>query len=353
MRARALAGFAIAAMALCLAALAGAQAQRPVNARLLLGDAPAARLSDYRLFLDSGARTPNARVTPYGLNTELYADGAVKFRYVFIPPGAQAQYHESEVFAFPVGTALIKTFAAPGADGTMRFLETRLLIHRDDGWVAYPYVWNEAQSEAVYSPIGAEIPVAWRDAAGDEHALAWRVPNRNQCKGCHDRDGVVAPIGPSARNLNRDYPYAEGAANQLTYWATLGLLAGAPAPSDAPRAPDAYAADDAPLALRARTYLDVNCAHCHNPRGPAATSGLDLRLANEAAYSWGVMKPPVAAGRASAGMAFSIEPGHPERSILLHRMESLDPGVMMPELGRQTVDARAVALIREWIAEME
>jgi hypothetical protein len=34
-------------------------------------------------------------------------------------------------------------------------------------------------------------------------------------------------------------------------------------------------------------------------------------------------------------------------------MESTDPGVMMPELGRQLVDERGVALIRQWIAEMD
>jgi hypothetical protein len=51
-------------------------------------------------------------------------------------------------------------------------------------------------------------------------------------------------------------------------------------------------------------------------------------------------------------MAFAIAPRHPKASFLLSRMESTDPGVMMPELGRQTVDARAVALMREWIAGM-
>jgi hypothetical protein len=34
-------------------------------------------------------------------------------------------------------------------------------------------------------------------------------------------------------------------------------------------------------------------------------------------------------------------------------MQSTDPGVMMPELGRQLVDERAVALMRDWIAGMD
>jgi hypothetical protein len=136
----------------------------------------------------------------------------------------------------------------------------------------------------------------------------------------------------------------------LRQWRNLGLLDRVP--DNAPRVPNAYDAT-APRADRARAYLDVNCAHCHNPEGPAHTSGLDLRWSQSDPALWGVLKRPVAAGRGSAGFEFSIEPGHPERSILVHRMNSTDPGVMMPELGRTLVDERGVALMREWIAGME
>jgi uncharacterized repeat protein (TIGR03806 family) len=231
----------------------------------------------------------------------------------------------------------------------VRFLETRLLIRRAEGWIALPYVWNEAQSEAHLTPIGAIIPVDFTDADGAV-SLEWEVPNRNQCKGCHDLAGEVTPIGPTARNLNRDFAYAAGSENQLVHWTSLGVLNGAP--GDAPRAPVAYDPASGSLDVRARAYLDVNCAHCHNPLGPAHTSGLDLRWSQTDPTQWGVFKRPVAAGRASAGYAFAVEPGHPERSILVHRMASTDPGVMMPELGRQRVDERAVALMREWIADM-
>jgi hypothetical protein len=146
--------------------------------------------------------------------------------------------------------------------------------------------------------------------------------------------------------------YGDVADNQLSRWATSGLLAGAPSNAEMPSVPAAYD-PDAPIPARARAYLDVNCAHCHNPQGPAHTSGLDLRWSQSDPAQWGVLKRPVAAGRGSAGFDFSIEPGHPERSILLYRMESADPGVMMPELGRQLVDRRAVTLMREWIAGME
>ncbi len=338
------------------AAAARVGEQAPVNQAAIGAERPPTSLADYHFFRDAAAREPNAGVTPYDLNTPLWSDGALKLRYAFLPPGARAQYRDDGVFEFPIGTVLIKSFAfaadmrAPTEN--VRYLETRLLIRRTDGWIALPYVWNEAQTEARLSPAGADIPVSFTDVDGQDIALEWAVPNRNQCKSCHDRNGEIAPIGPTARNLNRDFAYADGARNQLARWSAQGSLADAPA-GDVPRVPNAYDPTSGSLDARARAYLDVNCAHCHNPQGPGHTSGLDLRWSQHEPIQWGVFKRPVAAGRASAGFDFSIEPGHPERSILLHRMQSTDPGVMMPELGRQRVDPRAATLIRDWIAGMD
>ena len=340
--------------ALLCAASATAQAPQAVNDAAINAARPPAVLSAYRLFRDAGARDPNARVTPYDLNTALYSDGALKFRYVYVPAGAQAQYNGEGVFEFPVGTVLVKTFAFAEdmrrPTENVRFIETRLLIRRANGWVALPYVWNAEQTEARLSVIGADVPVSFTNEVGQAIALDWAVPNVNQCSGCHARNGELTPIGPSARNLNRDFAYASGEDSQIGHWSSEGLLSGLPARAD-PRVPNAYDPAE-PLAQRARAYLDVNCAHCHNPEGPAHTSGLDLSWSQSDPALWGVLKRPVAAGRGSAGFEFAIDPGHPERSILAHRMQSTDPGVMMPELGRTLVDERGVALIQEWIAGM-
>lgn len=45
----------------------------------------------------------------------------------------------------------------------------------------------------------------------------------------------------------------------------------------------------------------------------------------------GIGKRPVAAGRSASSGAFTIEPGRPERSILVHRLGSTGPGVARPE----------------------
>jgi hypothetical protein len=132
----------------------------------------------------------------------------------------------------------------------------------------------------------------------------------------------------------------------------MGLLTGAPDPHTAPVLPRW---DDvtAPLEARARAYLDVNCGHCHNRAGLASNSGLYLTFEEADPTARGVGKRPVAAGKGSGNLSFSIAPGHPEESILLYRMASSEPGVMMPQIGRTVADDEAVKLIRKYIASLE
>jgi hypothetical protein len=80
-----------------------------VNDALILGDAQPDFLSDFRFLTD--ARTPNIGVFPYALNTPLFSDYAEKIRYVYVPKGAKATYNADGVFDFPIGSAIIKTFA--------------------------------------------------------------------------------------------------------------------------------------------------------------------------------------------------------------------------------------------------
>jgi uncharacterized repeat protein (TIGR03806 family) len=346
------AGLAIAAAVLCLGAAPEPDA---VATKTLLAATPAATLADYRLFTDAGGRHPNAGLTPYALNTPLFSDYAEKLRFLYLPPGAKARYRPIGVLDLPVGATLVKTFAYPAdfrrPDDKVRYLETRLLIHKRAGWVALTYVWNAEQTDAVLKRAGARLNVAFTDAQGDARTVDYAVPNQNQCKECHQLDKRLTPIGPKARNLNGAFPYAEGAENQLAHWTRLGLLARAPKPEAAPRT--ARWDDPAePLDARARAYLDANCAHCHNPKAAASNSGLSLTLEENRRTALGIGKHPVAAGRGSGDLQVGIDPGHPDASILAYRMASTEPGVMMPELGRSITHEEGLALIRDWIAGM-
>jgi uncharacterized repeat protein (TIGR03806 family) len=315
------------------------------------------KLSSYGLFRGNGAtQEPVEDLVPYDITTPLFSDYASKYRFVKLPPGASANYHDTEVLDFPVGTIFIKTFAywndlRDPAKGR-RLIETRLLIHRPEGWIGLPYVWNDEQSEATLQVIGGTRDVRWIHTDGMERTNNYIIPNVNQCLGCHENNKVMRPIGPKVRNLNKEFDYPQGKENQLVHWTRAGILKGAPSPQQAPRLPVWNDPATGTVDDRARAWLEINCAHCHNPSGPGKTSGLDLTASQNDSYKRGVMKPPVAAGRGTGGRLYGIVPGKPDESILYHRIQSAELGVMMPELGRRMVDEEGVALIREWITGM-
>jgi uncharacterized repeat protein (TIGR03806 family) len=312
------------------------------------------KLSQWHLF-ETGRRGlhPNARVVPYDLNTPLFSDYARKSRFVWMPRGVSAQYREDRVFDLPVGTILVKSFAFPAERnaGKEKLIETRLLVHTRSGWVPLPYVWNADQSEATLQLVPDPVHVRWGDAAGRTRDFNYVMPNTNECRECHDNNKVLLPIGPKARNLNRNYDYTDGTANQLFYWAKVGYLHGAPPPETAPREAKWDQPGDGTLDARARAYLDNNCAHCHQPGGTAGYTGVDFRLTQTGLDGAGVCKPPNSAGN-MGGLQYDLVPGRPEESIVIHRMQSTAPKVMMPQIGRDLVHDEGVALVREWIASL-
>jgi uncharacterized repeat protein (TIGR03806 family) len=235
----------------------------------------------------------------------------------------------------------------------VRLIETRLLVRRANGWEALPYVWNADQTEATLDRTGEDIPLDFVDG-GQHTRFVYSVPNANQCAGCHTadfRDRKLLPIGLKARHLDRNFPGEGGEINQLKRLAAKGYLTGLPA-SGVPQ--DANWRDvRAPIGERARAYLDINCAHCHNATGPARTSGLWLDAKTLDPRLIGACKPPVAAGRGTGNRPFDIVPGHPERSIIAYRLASTDPGEMMPELGRSLEHKEGVQLITDWITTLK
>ena len=301
---------------------------------------------------------PNKRILLFEPITPLFSDYAEKARFVYIPEEESAKYHEADVFGFPVGTAFIKNFYYShdfrDESKGRKIIETRLLVKREEGWDALPYIWNDEQTEAFLEIAGGMERVQWIDMKGNEMDLkTYTIPNKNQCKGCHVDDGKFKPIGPKARNLNFEIEYADGKMNQLEKWKQMGFLSDAPEAKNAPKMADWDNPESSSLHDRALAYLEINCGTCHSPTGPANTSGLHLTTYEKNPANLGICKSSVAAGRGSGGFLYDIVPGKPDESILVFRMESTDPGIMMPELGRHLVHQEGVELVREWIAELE
>ena len=307
-------------------------------------------LSEFGFFEDMKNQLPAESVHPYSLVSPLFSDQTDKLRFVYVPEGEKLGYVKNKVFIFPVGSTLIKTFAYLNKNGSLdqQLLETRLLINTQSGWKAISYVWNEDQTDAKRAIAGATIPTSFINSEGKIINVRYRAPNQNQCKECHQLNKVMTPIGPKARNMDKLVNYHSGEMNQLLYWAALGWidqkLDSTPISS--------YTDVNASLDGRARAYLDINCGHCHIPGGSADTTGLYLHLIEEDQEQLGIYKKPVAAGRASGNLKYSIVPGRSDESIMLFRMRSLDPGIMMPESGRALADEVGIKLIEDWIDKL-
>lgn len=324
----------LAAALLLVGGTLAAKANAPmVNAEAVTSAAFPALLSDYGFFTNATGQQPADGVTPYRLNTPLWSDGAEKLRFVYIPPGQQAKANGEGLLDLPVGSALIKTFKFGG-----KLIETRVLLHRANGWLALPYVWDADQQEARLTLGGKRIELTGPDGK----AISYAVPNKNQCKECHGLAGQVTPIGPKAYNLSAAWLEALNKADKLDK-----------VPAVTKRIPLWEDRDHADPALVARGYLEANCAHCHNPNGAASNSGLYLGWQQGDPITLGIGKRPVAAGRGSGNLDFDVVPGDPAHSILYYRMASLEGGVAMPELGRSALDPAGLAAVQRWIGEMK
>lgn len=301
-------------------------------------DAPFAKLSDYGLLtLDAGHIAFARGVLAYDVRNPLFTDYATKARGIYVPPGQRARYDATRPFDLPVGSIVVKSFGYAG-----RWIETRLLVRARDGLKGYAYLWDDAQRDAVLSPGGAVVETS----TGATHL----VPSQNQCPKCHGDGTAMAPIGLRAEQLDRDVSFGGAPEDQLARWAKAGILEGVPAPAQrAPRVAAYADPSSGDVSARARAYLDSNCAHCHNAAGSARTTGLFLGWRVTDPYTFGVCKSPVAAGRATGGLRFDVVPGAPDESILVRRLRSTEPSVMMPELGRSLVHEEAVALVAAWI----
>lgn len=316
---------------------------------------PALKLSEYGLFQDLVKAVPSPGVIPYELNATSFVDHAVQRGFLWVPPSTAATFHKDSTLEFPVGTVFVQNIHFPrkADDPTAgeRLVETRLLIHGNSGWIGVPYLWNEDGTDADRVVIGARTDVTVLQQDGSELTFPYITPNMNQCKQCHVNEHEMKPIGVTARNLNRTIEFDGKSGNQLEHWHSIGVLSETPE-NLAEAFADLRDQTSGNVDQRARTWLNANCAHCHNPHGPAIVSGLDLSFDQKQPVRFGVYKPPVAAGRGSKGLRFSILPNRPDESFLLHRISSTELGVMMPPLGRSTTDPVGIALVREWITEM-
>jgi hypothetical protein len=132
--------------------------------------------------------------------------------------------------------------------------------------------------------------------------------------------------------------------NQVEKFKSLGLF-DAP-PKDIAGYPDPAGTES--LELKARSYLQTNCAMCHRAGGGTGAGKIDLRFSTPFAqtYLCDVVErdmgdvPP-----------YALVPGKPAESTVSFRMHALDD-FRMPEIGSNVVDSLGTKLIDDWISAM-
>jgi len=306
-----------------------------------------AKLSDTGLFRNMSLLLPRDGLIEYDVNAPLWSDGARKRRWIALPGTARIGYHATEAWSFPRGTVLVKHFEIETAPGTVRRLETRVLIRGEDDWQGYTYRWNTAQNDADLLPGADSTTFTVQDASapGGQRVQTWYFPSPSDCMQCHTT-AAGRVLGVRTRLLNRDFAYPDATDNQLRSWNHIALFTtdiGDHAQYEALADPaDATASLDA----RARSYLDVNCAMCHRPTGPTPVD-MDLRfgVAEGSMRLFGVASTNPANGlpgtlRAAAGTHTA--------SDFWDRMGRMDE-YAMPPLGRNLPDESARTLLADWI----
>lgn len=305
-------------------------------------------LSASACFDELAALAPAPDLVPYEINAPLWTDGAVKQRYLVLPPGERIGVEDDGSLRFPVGSILLKTFAYaldPSAPAAVTPVETRVMIRRAYGWELHGYVWDAAGREATLMD-GAEPRQLEALVDGRLTAVEHTFPTRDDCQVCHGT-GDVPALGVRLDQLARDMGYLEGAAPQLEVLAEIGLFERAlPEVEAMADIHDPQASDED----RARAYLHTNCAHCHRPGGwtpPALT--LDLRWSTPTKDTQLCGVPPQYGSPYPA--PYRLAAGDPEGSLVWQRISERSLW-SMPPLATSVVDPDA-ELVRVWIEGMD
>ncbi len=323
---------------------------------------PFMKLSDYQFFKDDlKDQQPLPSVLPYKPASSLFTDYALKKRFVWMPKNTKAIYNgDGKVLELPVGAVLIKTFYYNNVQpsNTTKIIETRLMIRvreaatvegvYDSGWKFYNYVWNEEQTEAYLDMNGSDKVISWMQE-GVLKSNNYRIPSENECLVCHKLNASPIPIGIKPQNLNTAFAFPEGTKNQLTKWIESGYLENT-LPANIVSTVD-YNDLSQPLSLRVRSYVDINCAHCHQEGSHCSYRPIRLDFTQSAqAVNMGIC---VTADQNVEGLSTIIAPGNVNRSLMHFRMNTTEANYKMPLIGRNMIHTEAVQLMTDWINSLQ
>ena len=228
------------------------------------------KLSQHKIFKGNPSELiPNDKFEVLELNSKLFTDYSYKQRLVNIPDGKTIEKTSNGELIFPDGTILTKTFFYPYDERDWskgkKIIETRLEVKEKNTWNIATYVWNDEQTDAFLSIDGKKVSVNWINSDGNNQKIKYEVPSSNQCVLCHQSNLKVSPIGPTLKNLNLTVRRNGLHINQLSHLQSTGFLTDFSVENIG--SITNYEDPNNTLDERFKSYLFINCAHCHNPKG--------------------------------------------------------------------------------------
>lgn len=268
----------------------------------------------------------------------LWADGADKRRWIFLPENEPIDATSPDSWIFPEGTRVWKEFSRNG-----RRIETRLFHKLDSNmWARTSYAWNASETAATRSAGG--------DVMVDEQP--YHIPSATECDECHSgRKDRVLGFEQALLGLEG----AEGLTlDELQSNRQLDGLSG---PTSYEIGADPGAAEAAALG-----WMHANCGiSCHNdnPASKGNTRGMRLHLNPESLDGRDVNEfPSVTTTLDQAAVTLRwlgrkrIVPGSPEQSLLYVLVTQRAEGEQMPPLASRLVDEEFVPVLAEWIRNL-
>ncbi|MFK7897269.1 MAG: PQQ-dependent sugar dehydrogenase [Myxococcota bacterium] len=305
------------------------------------GDSFPIALSDTGFFDNVSTLTPAAGMIEYEPEAPFYSDNTEKTRWMALPGNQKIAFHATETWGFPVGTAFVKHFEIERSDGSFQRLETRVFLRQLGRWVGVTYRWNSAGTDAFLLVDGDEVVLD----LGAGQTQNYIYPSSSDCLGCHN-DFAGRALGLRTRQLGGEFDYGSVSEVQLEAWNCIGLF---DTDLENPTGYERFAPfsdSSRSLSHRVRSHVDVNCAVCHQPAGPAPTA-VDLRF-DTAIAEMNLIGASPTEGNLGVPGADLVTVGSKEDSGMWLRMSSLVASERMAA-GTQVPDAEAVAEIGSWI----
>ncbi len=311
------------------------------------------RLSETQIYSDISSGQLASTFLPYSVQSPLWSDGAEKTRAMAIPAGSQIALNGTLGWNFPEHSVLVKTFTLPIATGDQvshRRVETRLMVKIGNEWFGYSYRWNDDQTDAeLVDAAGTSTLLTVHDPQTPDvtRQQVWNFPSRIECTVCHTRAANYV-LGLSTPQMNRLHDYGTTAVNELDAFQHFGWLKLDAPPETLPKMPNP-SDETVALPARALAYLAANCAHCHTNAG-GGNSRMEMVFGTPSERLMMIDSDPQH-DRFGIADARVISPGHPDQSVIMHRLSLRGKG-QMPPLASEVVDQHGTKLIRDWIQSM-